>query len=266
MTTLAEICSDLDDEQRALDGIVAPLSDAEWDAPTPAEGWTVRDQISHLAFFDEVGALAASDPDDFNAQLGGIAADPAGYMNRAIEQGRALDPNGVLAWWRGARAAAMNVLQDCDPATPIPWFGPPMKPISFVTGRLMETWAHGQDVVDAVGADREPTARLRHVAHMGVRARGFSFQANGQAPPDEDVRVELTTPGGDVWSWGGSETDIVRGEALDFCLVVTQRRHPADTNLDVKGPVASSWVALAQAFAGPPGAGRKPGQFPTRSS
>jgi uncharacterized protein (TIGR03084 family) len=139
-----------------------------------------------------------------------------------------------------------------------------MKPASFVTGRLMETWAHGQDVVDGLGIEREHGERLRHVAHMGVRARGFSFQINGQIPPEGDVLVELKSPSGETWSWGSSDADVVRGDALDFCLVVTQRRHPLDTHLEVNGPIAEAWIALAQSFAGPPGEGRRPGQFPKR--
>jgi uncharacterized protein (TIGR03084 family) len=202
MTTLPEICSDLADEHRALDEIVATLDEPAWDKRTPAPGWTIRDQISHLAFFDEVGAQAVSDPQGFNAQLGSIAADPVSYMNRARERGRALEPRDVLGWWRDARERSLHVLANMGTDGHIPWFGPPMKPVSFVTGRLMETWAHGQDIVDALAIQRLATDRLRHVAHMGVRARGFSFQVNGQAPPSDDVLVELIGPGGDTWTWG----------------------------------------------------------------
>jgi uncharacterized protein (TIGR03084 family) len=131
---------------------------------------------------------------------------------------------------------------------------------SFISARLMETWAHGQDVVDALGIQREPTDRLRHVAFLGVRARGFSYTANGLATPESDVRVELTGPSGDLWTWGDG-TDSIRGTALDFCLVVTQRRHIADTDLEIRGPLAEGWMEIAQSFAGPPGSGRQPGQF-----
>ena len=265
MTTLQSICSDLANEQQALDRIVAELDAPTWDRPTPAEGWSIRDAISHLAFFDEVGAQAVSDPDGFMAQLGDIAADAVAYMDRGLEKGRSLSPDGVLDWWREARASSLDVLSRIDSDARIPWFGPPMKPISFVTGRLMETWAHGQDVVDTLGMQRAPTERLRHIAHMGVRARGFSFQVNGRTPPDDDVRVELRAPEGDEWTWGESTTNVVRGEAQDFCLVVTQRRHPVDTDLVVEGPVAEEWISIAQSFAGPPGNGRQPGQFPKRS-
>ena len=265
MATLTEIATDLAREQAALDRLVMDLDDGSWDLPTPSPGWNIRDQISHLAFFDEVGAQAVSDPDAFRAQLADISADPVAYLNRAIEHGRALEPRGALHWWREARSNAREAYVSVDPAAKIPWFGPPMKAPSFVTGRLMETWAHGQDIVDALGIERPATERLRHVAHMGVRARAFSFQINGQAPPEQDVLVELLGPDGQTWRWGDSHENVVRGDAPDFCLVVTQRRHVADTDLVVEGPVAAAWIAIAQSFAGPPGAGRRPGQFPKRT-
>ena len=266
MTTLTEICSDLGDEHASLDEIVSGLDPDRWDTPTPAPGWSVRDQVSHLAFFDEVAVMAASRPEDFTAQLQEIAADPVSYINRALVKGRELQPKDVLTWWRDARAESVDVFATLDPKTRVPWFGPPMKPVSFATARLMETWAHGQDVADALDVEREPTDRLRHVAHIGVRARGFSFHTNGRTPPEDDVLVELKGPSGDVWRWGESDANVVRGEALDFCLVVTQRRHPDDTELQIEGPVAREWIAIAQAFAGPPGEGRRPGQFLRRTS
>lgn len=143
----------------------------------------------------------------------------------------------------------------------IPWFGPPMGALSFVSARLMETWAHGQDVADALGVTRPPTARLRHVAQLGVRARPFSFLVHGEEPPSAPVHVVLRGPSGEAWDWDADvgAVDSVRGTALDFCLVVTQRRHVEDTELQIEGPVARAWMSIAQAFAGPPGPGRSPG-------
>ena len=76
---------------------------------------------------------------------------------------------------------------------------------SFITARLMETWAHGQDVVDALGVARIPTARLRHVAHIGVRARPFSYAIHNMTMPADDVAVRLTGPNGEEWSWNEAE-------------------------------------------------------------
>jgi uncharacterized protein (TIGR03084 family) len=136
-----------------------------------------------------------------------------------------------------------------------------MSAASSVTARLMETWAHGQDIADALEVTRPATARLRHVAHLGVATMSFSFQAHGQPVPTAPVRVELTAPGedGTTWTWGPPEaSDLVRGDALDFCLLVTQRRHRLDTGVRATGPVATAWLEVAQAFAGPPGPGRSP--------
>ena len=147
----------------------------------------------------------------------------------------------------------------CAPAARLPWFGPDMGVASSVTARLMETWAHGQDIADTLGAERSPTARLRHVAHIGIRALPYSYTVNGLPVPDQPIRVELTAPDGELWMWGPpGAPDRVTGSALDFCLAVTQRRHLADTSLVVTGPVAGQWMAIAQAFAGPAGPGRSP--------
>ena len=150
---------------------------------------------------------------------------------------------------------------ELDPALRLPWFGLPMSAASSLTARIMETWAHGQDIADALGRAREPTGRLRHIAHIGVRALPYSFAVHGLEVPPEPVRVELTGPAGELWTWGpGHAANRVTGPALDFCLLVTQRRHREDTAVAAEGQVADQWLAIAQAFAGPPGDGRRPGQ------
>jgi uncharacterized protein (TIGR03084 family) len=261
MADLASVISDLSDEHDSLDPIVAALDEAGWDTPTPAEPWTVRDQISHLAFFDEQALLAVSEPDEFAAGLGEIAKDLQGFVDGPIERGRSMSGAEVLGWWREARARMLESFRALDPNVRVPWYGPPMSPASFVTARIMETWAHGQDVVDALGVDRAPTERLRNVCHIGVRARNFSYATHGMETPTDPVTVELRAPNGDTWSWYEGSADRITGSALGFCLVVTQRRHPDDTDVVAEGPLAKEWLSIAQAFAGPPGGGRKPGQF-----
>jgi uncharacterized protein (TIGR03084 family) len=253
---------DLDAEQRDLDDLVAPLDPAAWATPTPAEGWSIHDQVAHLAFFDGSARQAVTDPAEFAAELGAIAADPSAYMEAHLDRGRAMSPRELLSWWRAEREALLGAVDGLDPAARLPWYGPPMGAASFLSARLMEAWCHGQDVADALGAVRRPTARLRHVAHLGVRTRGFSYSIHGREVPAGEVYVDLRSPDGETWSSNDpSLPDSVRGSALDFCLVVTQRRHPADTELVATGPLAEEWMALAQAFAGTPGSGRKPGQF-----
>jgi uncharacterized protein (TIGR03084 family) len=255
-----ELLADLTAEHGDLDAVLAGLSDEQWNAATPAEGWSVRDTVSHLAFFDEQATTAATSPDDFRAGLADVFADPAGFIDAGPARGRALPAIEVLEWWRTARADCLAAFGALDESARVPWYGPDMGPASFATARLMETWAHGQDVCDAVGVRREPTARLRHIAHLGVRTLGFSFVSNGRPAPTEPVRIELVAPDGSTWTWGEeSAANRVSGSALGFCLLVTQRRNIADTDVSARGPVATEWLSIAQAFAGPAGSGRPPG-------
>ncbi|MFM2078144.1 MAG: hypothetical protein RJA49_2034 [Actinomycetota bacterium] len=253
------ICDDLLAEHADLDALVAALPEEQWSTPTPAPGWTVRDQISHLWFFDQRALLALTDPDEFAADTARLFA--AGGTAASVEPGRAMSGAALLSEWREDRDRLVAAARGVDPSARIPWYGPAMAARSFITARLMETWAHGQDVVDALGATRVPTARLKHVAHIGVRARPFSYLINGLDLPAEPVYVALRAPDGSTWEWSAPAPDRVVGDALDFCLVVTQRRHRDDTMLSVEGPAALEWIGIAQAFAGEPGGGRTPGQF-----
>ena len=260
--SLPELLADLAEEQADLDALVAGLDEERWAAPTPAEGWTVRDQIGHLAHFDEMGRLAIEAPERFGARARATmeaAAEGRDPMAEHLERGRAMTGAEVRAWWTDARTGFAAAAAGLAPDARVPWYGPPMSSRSFVSARLMETWAHGQDVADALGHSRVPTRRLAHVAQLGVRARPFSFAVRGLEAPVADVRVELEGPSGETWTWGGEgAAGLVRGNALEFCLVVTQRRHLDDTALLVEGGAAREWMAIAQAFAGPPGPGRPP--------
>jgi uncharacterized protein (TIGR03084 family) len=254
---MAALAADLDAETAVTRALVTGLDEPGWHTPTPAVGWDIADQIGHLAYFDDVAVRAAIHPEEFRADLasGYDHIDPdaiaARYRDRTGAQ--------MLAWFEGARAGLLETFTKLDPRQRLPWFGPPMSAASSLTARIMETWAHTQDIADALGVTREPTGRLRHVAHIGIGARAYSYVAHGQAPPETPVRVELTAPDGTPWTWGPADAqDRVTGTALDFCLLVTQRRHRDDLALTIEGPAAKQWMAIAQAFAGAPGPGRRP--------
>lgn len=259
VVTLDQLLGDLVDEHDDLDRLVSDLGDADWDRPTPAPGWAVRDQISHLAFFDEAAVLAMSDPEAFEARARALITAPGDPMQEHLDRGRAITGRELLAWWRQAAATMVSTAASLPSGARLAWFGPPMGGLSFVSARLMETWAHGQDVADALGRSRTPTARLRHIARLGVRTRAFSYQARGLTAPQVPVEVDLVAPDGSRWRLGdaGAEQSVT-GPALDFCLVVARRRHRADTALEVTGPEAAAWMDIAQVFAGPPGEGRRP--------
>jgi uncharacterized protein (TIGR03084 family) len=247
------ICADLAAEHAGLDALVADLDDSAWNTPTPAAPWRVRDQIGHLAYYDKTALAALEDASAFAEELAAIAGDADTYRRRAEALGRDHSGAALLGLWREGRHALLNALRHRDARDRIEWYGPSMSARSFATARLMETWAHGTDVADALGTSLQATDRLRHIAHLGVRTRGWSYVAHGREAPDDDVHVALRSPAGDTWEWGDAAVaDHVSGPALDFCLVVTQRRVVDDTALEVVGDLAHEWLRLALAFAGPP--------------
>lgn len=255
--TLADMATDLAAETEDLSELLLGLSASEWELPTPAVGWAVRDQVSHLAFFDEAAVLAITEPDRFRRDAESLLNLGPEFPDRVAERFRASPVADLSEWFRESRDALLTVLGESEGRTRVPWYGPDMSVMSSATARLMETWAHGRDIADTFGVEREPTVRLKHVAHLGVRTRGFSFALRGRPVPTAEVHVDLSAPDGGRWTWGEpSDVECVTGSALDFCLVVTQRRHLADTDLSVCGPVATEWLSIAQAFAGAPGPGR----------
>jgi uncharacterized protein (TIGR03084 family) len=259
---LDALLDDLEAEYGALDAIVRRLEREGWDVPTPAAGWAVRDQVFHLAFSEELATTALSDPAVFESQLGDLMTELEQLEERSLADARAAEPAELLERWRAARISTLAALRRADPSVRVRWITGAISAASFATARLMETWAHGQDIVDALGIDRRPTHRLRHIADLGVRTRAFSYAVRATAVPDVPVLVRLEAPDDTEWSWGPDDAaDRILGPALDFCLVVTRRRHPGDTNLIADGGAAREWLAIAQAFAGPPSTGRLPGQF-----
>jgi uncharacterized protein (TIGR03084 family) len=253
------LTDDLLAESGVLREVLTSLSPAGWTRPTPAAGWTVTDQVTHLAYFDDVTRLSVTDPDRFRVEAVELTADGDDYPDRVAARYRDTAPADALAWFDHARAQLAASYRQADPAVRLPWFGPPMSLASSVTARLMETWAHGQDILDTFGIARVATARMRHVADLGIRALRYTYTVNGLPVPADPVRVELEGPDGARWTWGPPDAaNRVTGTALDFCLLVTQRRHRDDTALEVTGDTARQWMSIAQAFAGPAGPGRPP--------
>lgn len=259
---LDEVLADLWAESAELDRLVGGLPAEDWARPTPAEGWTIAHQIAHLAWTDEAAHLAATDPDGFQVSLDKAAASPTTYVDEGANETAALPPDQLLTYWRETRAELAEALRKVPAGQKVPWYGPPMSPTSMATARLMETWAHGQDVLDALHLTRPPSNRLRHVAHLAVRTRDFAYFLNNRTPPAEPFHVELTGPDGDIWTWGPDDArQRVTGPAVDFCLLATQRRHRDDLAVRSEGPDAEEWLGIIQAFAGLPGKGRTAGQF-----
>ena len=261
---MKDMCKDLSEEYESLDAIVSHLDEKDWKTETLCDGWTVKQVIGHLAFSDSSAKLSATDPDGF-VRYAKARPERSKVFAAQFAEVDSMSGEEILLWWRKERTSLVDAVRKFDPKHRLPWYGPSMSARSFVTARLMETWAHGQDIVDVFELHRRPTSRLRHIAHLGFITFGWSFSVRNLKVPETAVRVELLSPKGPWWIWGPETAeDMVRGGAEDFCLVVTQRRHVEDTDLVVTGDTAGKWMRVAQCFAGPPDKGPKPGLFPKK--
>jgi enediyne biosynthesis protein E11 len=252
----------LTDECDSLDEHLTVLADEQWQLPTPAPGWTIAHQVAHLAATFRLAGLAASDGAAFNSLVAGLSSDFGANVRNAMAGYLADPPAVLLRRWQAERATAVAALADHPADAPVPWLVNPLPPSVLATAGMMEAFAHGQDVADALGYRPERTDRIRFVTEFVVRTWEFGYQARGELPPSVAFRYELTGPSGDCWTFGPEAAEQrITGSAVDLCLLATRRRHPADLDIRACGPDAEHWVEIAQCYRGPAGAGRAPEQF-----
>ncbi|AYF75403.1 TIGR03084 family protein [Nocardia yunnanensis] len=238
---------DLVAEGEELDALVSAHDD--WSAPTAAAGWTIAHQIAHLAVADANVVLAIRSPEKFESVSNRAAAEGRQVADLDAAAGAAKPRTELLDEWRTGRAEIAAALRDIPVEQPFPWFRSDVTATLMVALRVMETWAHGQDIFDALHVSRRPTARLRSIAALGVAGLGLAFYAAQLPIPTGPFRVELDAPDGDTWTWGPEDAgQRVRGSALDFCLRVTQRRALAETGLRAVGAEARFWLENARVF------------------
>jgi uncharacterized protein (TIGR03084 family) len=260
---MLQVSVDLRDEVDELHDFLQTLKPGDWDRETGFLEWTPWDVVAHLHFFDLVSMVALEGEEAFgNERKTLIAGITKGLTSKEIGRERFadLDAAKLLDQWRSTAHALAEALGESDPKRRLPWFGPDMGVQMFTTARYMETWAHGQEVYDLVGASRTHTDRIKNIATIGMKTFGWTFVNRKMEVPGPPPYVRLVSPSGEIWEWNEpSEIECVRGHAVDFCQVVTQGRNIADTPLAVSGPVATRWMSIAQCFAGGPVDPPKPG-------
>ncbi|MEX0349202.1 MAG: TIGR03084 family metal-binding protein [Paracoccaceae bacterium] len=248
-------------ECEVLDEVLGALTGPDWDAATLFKGWTINDVLVHLHFWNGAADLALRDPNGFADESRALLAaiNAAGF--RATENARVSERGPALreAWREryvdmGPRWAAL------DPKARIQWVGPEMSVRSAMTARQMETWAHGQAVFDVLGQQRQEHDRIRNVVMLGVNTFAWSFRVHGRDVPEQVPKLRLTAPSGGEWDFGEDAKNMITGAALEFAQVVAQTRNVADTDLEVSGPIAKEWMAIAQCFAGGPETPPAPGE------
>ncbi|MAV27833.1 MAG: TIGR03084 family protein [Gammaproteobacteria bacterium] len=263
-----EQAEDFKAECAALYELVADLSDAEFDQATAFKGWTLNNVFRHLHAWNQAANLTLTDEQGFldylkavqkNGKEGGTLI---GFEEQWLE---GLSGAALRETWREYYDEVASNFGTADPSKRLKWGGPDMSARSCISARLMETWAHGQEVYDQLGVVRRNEDRIRNIVILGINTYGWTYAVREEVAPEPRPYVRLTAPSGEEWTFNDpSSNDLIEGAAEEFCQVVTQVRNIADTNLTVTGPNAADWMSKAQCFAGAAQPPPAPGTRTTR--
>lgn len=264
MSNPRDVFADLSADGDEVDQLLAGLDAGQWALLTPAPGWTIAHQVAHLAATFRMAGLAAADPAAFKEIAGRLSPDFDANVRAALAEFLAQQPETLLQRWRAERARATAALAAVPAGQTVPWLVNPLPAAVLASAGMMELFGHGQDIADALGVRLPRTDRLGHLVAFAVRTWDFGYLARDIETPDVQFRFEITAPSGTLWEFGPTgSTERISGPAEDFCLLVTRRRHHADLDIVVSGDEAERWLEIAQAYRGPAGPGRTPGQFAT---
>lgn len=247
---------DFREESEILFALLSTVSDQEWKQKTQFKGWTINDVVAHVHIGNYMADLSLQDSAafaDFMRSFASARRQGSGHLGFTHAWLQGTQGRALLQQWRDFYLEMAERFALADPKMRVKWVGPDMSVRSSITARLMETWAHGQAVYDVLGQVRSDTDRIKNIAVLGINTFRWSFANRGLAVPAEIPSVRLVAPSGAMWEWGPPEADnLVEGNAVEFCQVVTQVRNIADTALRVVGATATQWMSIAQCFAGPP--------------
>jgi uncharacterized protein (TIGR03083 family) len=136
----------------SIDELCSPLTEEQWKHPTALPGWSVQDNLSHLVDY-ESRALGRPGPEHTPTHLG-HARNAIGRSNEVgVDYRRPLPGERVLAEFREVTAARLVQLRSFtadDLAQPVDTPAGPGTMADMLTLRVMDSWAHEQDMRTAL--------------------------------------------------------------------------------------------------------------------
>ena len=247
-------------ESEALFALLDGADATRFDEPTLFKDWTINAVLQHLHFWNEMAGLQLTDEAELTRRLDRVMRHEGGMRGFERAHFNELGGRALLESWRDGFNRTADVYANAEPKARLKWAGPEMSARSSITARLMETWAHGQEVYDHLGVERKNEDRIQNIVVLGVNTFGWTYRTRRETPPGPMPYLLLIAPSGAIWTYGEeSETERISGLAEHFCQVVTQTRNVADTDLIVTGAAAQDWMSKAQCFAGAPETPPAPG-------
>ena len=238
----------LDAEYADLASVVCSLTEEQWNLATPADGWSVKNSLSHLADTEDIARhTLTGGPRTFANEVTRLEGR---VIAGGVAKGQAMTGTEVLEWFTEASAYNRAAFRRTDTSLRVPW-GMGMSWRSFVTARLMETWAHGLEIRAGLlqpGADSD---RLEYISWLSLATLPYTLKvAHIEAPAGRDLRLELVGPHGQTWVFGPDDaTDIIRGNAGLWCRRAVQRVTMAEAaELERIGPLAEMAFQHARCY------------------
>ena len=199
---------------RSIDGLCSGLTEAQWKTPTDCPGWSVQDQLSHLAGA-EASLLGRPKPDHTPADTGFVRNDIGRNNEVLVDWRRRLSGSEVLNEFREVTGLRLEVLKaltspdfDQDTETPIG----PGKVRDYLAIRVYDAWVHEQDMRRALGFPGHldgPVAR--HGVGRTYMAMPYVVGRKAQAPDGATVLFQVTGSAGwnmSVGMDGGRASEI----------------------------------------------------------
>lgn len=256
--------ADADDVMHALESehgetarMLESLSDTQWLLPTRCEGWSVADVVLHLAQTDELAlaSLRGALPEPVTELTGGpdtVSAVDEGAA-AMVELQRGIEPDALLERWTTRTAELRDELAKSDPSRRVQWLAGLLSARTLATTRLAETWIHEGDIAAALGIEKKPTERLRHVARLAWRTLPYAFERAGRKM-NGPVAFDLRGPEGGTWKFVpdegvGPPATLIRGQGVELCLVAGRRLDPSSTALTGEGPDVDAVLSLVRTYA-----------------
>jgi uncharacterized protein (TIGR03083 family) len=211
---------------RKLIELLRSLSPEEWNRPTRAKLWTVKDIATHL-LDGNLRALSMSRDGYLGEKPEGIGSyqDLVTYLNQLnadwIKATKRLSPQVLIDLLETTGQQAYAHLKNLEPFSQaifsVGWAGEEASPNWFHIAReYSEKWHHQQQIREAVKQPNIMNRDLYHpVLETFMRALPHTYR-DIEAPADSRIKITITGDAGGSWGLKRADSNWIIIPPLDF--------------------------------------------------
>jgi uncharacterized protein (TIGR03083 family) len=198
MPTDAELLDLMEQAWSAVEELCSSLAPVDWGKTTDCPGWTVKDQLAHMAAL-ESGFLGRPPAEGDLPRPSHVKNDLGAHNEREIEARRALPPERILEEFREVTAERLKVLSSLEEAG---WGHVEPGPLGEaavrdrIPIRIVDTFFHEQDIRRAVGRPGHMNGAVaRLVLDRMTAGMGFVVGKRVKPPDGTTVVFDVGAPG-----------------------------------------------------------------------